>query len=180
MRNLRIQYISKKALKNILQHLESRHDIDLTFIEMLRKAEEVKVAYSDKFEIVVFNSTPALFKIEGMEIYIPTLYVLNVLYNTERLLIVPTVVVDEGAIEPLKRGADVMVPGIKKLLKSFNKGDIVAVMDPSERYLIVVGFALVDSESIAPGVKGKGIKNVSHLGDNIWTASIQLAKTFSK
>lgn len=180
MQNLRIQYISKKILKNILQSLESRHEIDPNFIEMLKEAEEIKIAYSDKFEILVFNSTAALFKVEGIEFYFPTLYVLNFLFNTRKLLVVPTVVVDEGAVGPLKRGADVMVPGIKKILRSFNKGDIVAVMEPSERYLIVVGLALVNSESIAPGVRGKGIKNISYLDDEIWSASIQLVKAFSK
>lgn len=180
MQNLRIQYLSKKTVKNLLQTLENRGEVDRSFIDMLKNADEVKVAYGDKFEIIVFNSIPALFKVKGLDLYIPTLYVLNMLYNTKKLLVIPTVVVDEGAVEPLRRGADVMIPGIKKVLKSFNKDEFVAVLEPSEKYIIVVGTALVNSESISPSVKGKGIKNLSHLDDEIWTTSLQLVRAFSR
>lgn len=179
MQNLRIQYVSKKVLKSVLQVLECRHEIDRNFVEILREAEEVKVAYGDMFEILVFDSIAALFKVHGIDFYIPTLYALNVLYNTKKLLVIPAVVVDEGAVEPLKRGADVMIPGIKKILRSFSKGDIVAVMESSEKYFIVVGIALINSENIIPGTRGKGIKNVSHIDDEIWNASLQLVRAFS-
>ena len=176
---MRIQYLSKKSVKGILQALESRREIDPSFVAMLKDAEEVKVVYSEKFEIVVFDDKIALFKRADLDIYMPTLYIVNVLYNTQKLLVVPTVVVDEGAVAPLKRGADVMLPGIKKVLKDFSKGDIVAVMDPSERYLLVIGLALTSSSAIAPGAKGKGIENVSHIEDDLWKSCLQLAKTFS-
>uniref|UniRef100_A0A7C2VBD0 PUA domain-containing protein n=1 Tax=Ignisphaera aggregans TaxID=334771 RepID=A0A7C2VBD0_9CREN len=179
MQNIKIRYMSKKAAKNIISSLESRRDIDPSFIEMLKEADEVRVAQGDKFEIVIFNSLVALFKVKDLDIYMPTLYAINMLYHTKKMLVVPTVVVDEGAVDPLKRGAHVMVPGIRKILRSFSSGDIVAVMDPSERYFIVVGIALVNSSNISPGTRGKGIRNISHLDDNIWQASLHLAKAMS-
>ncbi|MEM4789271.1 MAG: PUA domain-containing protein [Ignisphaera sp.] len=179
MQNIRIQHLSKKVVKSILSTLEKRRDIDPIFIDILREAETVQIAYTEKFEIVMFNSIAALFKIQGKDLYIPTLYAINMLYNTKKLLIVPAVVVDEGAMEPLKRGADVMIPGIKKILKTFEKNDIVAVMEPSEKYAIVVGIALVNSADIVPKVKGKGIENISHLDDEIWLTSLQLVRALS-
>lgn len=180
LNSLKMQYLSKKAVKSIITALELRRDIDYGFIEMLRKAEEVKAIYSDKYELIVFDNITALFKVQGKDVYIPTLYVINMLYNTRKMLITPTVVVDEGAVTPLKKGADVMIPGIKKIIKSFSKGDIVAVMEPGERYLIVVGIALVDSSAIAPSVKGKGIENISRIDDEIWTISLQVARALAK
>lgn len=179
LHNLRIQYLSKKLIKNVLASIESRHEIDMSFLAMLKEAEEVKIVYGNGFEVIVFDNVAALFKIQGREEYMPTLYVINMFYNTKKILIVPSVLVDEGAIAPLKRGADVMLPGIKKVLKSFNKGDIVAVMEPGERYFIAVGIALLGSNSITPGAKGKGIENISHIDDNIWLVSLQLAKALS-
>lgn len=179
MQNIRIQHLSKKMVKSILSTLEKRRDIDPTFLDILRESETIQIAYTEKFEIVIFDSIAALFKVQGKDLYIPTLYAINMLYNTKKLLVVPAVVVDEGAVEPLKRGADVMIPGIKKILKTFEKGDIVAVMEPSEKYAIVVGIALINSTDIAPKVRGKGIENVSHLDDEIWSTSLQLVRALS-
>ncbi|MEM4513605.1 MAG: PUA domain-containing protein [Ignisphaera sp.] len=179
MQNIKIQHLSKKVVKSILSTLEKRWDIDPNFIDILREAESVQIAYTEKFEIVVFDTIAALFKVQGKDLYIPTLYVINMLYNTKKLLVVPAVVVDQGAVEPLKRGADVMIPGIKKVLKNFDKGDIVAVMEPGEKYAIVVGLALVSSAAIVPGARGKGVENISHLDDEIWSTSLQLVRALS-
>lgn len=177
----RIQYLSKKIVKNILSTFENRNEVDRVFIEMLKEFEEVRLAIvNNKFEIVIFDSIPSLFKKNGNDTYFPTLYVLNMLYNTKKILVVPTVVTDEGAISPLKRGADLMIPGIKKVYKEFRKGDIVAVMEPNEKYIVVVGIALIDSTTIIPGSKGKGIENISHIDDEIWHTSLQLIKILSK
>lgn len=180
MSTLRVQHISKRAVKAILTSLESRRDIDRAFVDMLKEYEEVKVFLSQKFEIVVFNNIVALFKTSKLEFYMPTLYIVNTLYNTKRMLVVPSIVVDEGAVEPIKRGADVMMPGIRRVVKGFSKGDIVAVMEPEERYFIAIGIALVDSTHIAPGVKGRGIENVAHIDDEIWSASLQIARSLSR
>lgn len=178
--SLKIQFLSKKSLKEILKSVEDRYEINRVFVDFLKQAEEVKLAHNEGVDIIVFDSAPLLFKLEKYGTYIPTLYALNYFYNTKSLAIVPTVVVDEGAVNPLLRGADVMIPGVRKVLHNFSKGHFVGVMHPSEKYFIVVGIALVDSSSIAPNVKGKCILNVSHLDDNIWRASLQLIKTLSR
>jgi len=177
---LRLNYISKRDVKNIFGELQKRVEIDPQLIDYLKEFEDdVKKVVEEKFEIVVFGSTPALFKTQKVDFYLPTLYIVNMLYNTKKIVAVPAVTVDEGAVSFLKNGADVMIPGIKKVLKSFSKNAIVAVLEPSEKYFIVIGYALVDSTQIAPGVKGKAVKNVSHLDDDVWRTSIQVAKALS-
>ncbi|MEM1771662.1 MAG: PUA domain-containing protein [Ignisphaera sp.] len=178
--SLKIQYLSKKLLKEVLRSVEARSEIDRIFIDTLKQYEEIRLASDEDFSIIVFDSAPMLFKVKGYDAYIPTLYALNYFYNTKGVRILPTVVVDEGAVKPLLRGADIMIPGIRKVVGSFSKGQLVAVMHPSERYFIVVGIALMDSIGIAPTVKGKCISNISHLEDNVWKASLQLAKSLSK
>ncbi len=178
--SLKIQYLSKKMLKDILKSIESRIEVNVVFIDTLKQFEEAKLASNRNFSIIVFNAIPMLFRVNEYEIYIPTLYALNYFYNTRGVYILPTVVVDEGAVKPLLRGADVMIPGIRKVITNFSKGQLVSVMHPSEKYFIVVGMALMDSIGIVPNAKGKCIANISHLEDNIWKTSLQLVKSLSK
>ena len=118
----RVQYLSKRDIKNIIEALQKRSDIDPSFIQFLKEHEDdVKKVFDEKFEIIVFGATPALFKTPKIDFYIPTLYILNVLYNTKRVIVTPAVTVDEGAIPHLKNGADVMIPGIRKIVKNFSK-----------------------------------------------------------
>ncbi len=174
---IKLQYLSKKAVKEILTAVTSRNEINKKFIEFLQSTETVRIGLAEDFEIIIFNSIPALFRTKNIDIYIPTLYALNYFLNTYKMYIVPSIVVDQGAVEPLKRGADVMMPGIKKINQSFKKGEIVAVLEPHEKYFIVVGMALIDSNNIVSGGKGKCIENISRLDDRIWRASLQLAKS---
>jgi PUA domain protein len=179
---LKVQYLSKKDVRELLDELRSRPYIDKSLIDYVQEFEDdvKKVWEEEKFEIIVFGSFPTLFKSKKMDSYIITLYAVNVMYNTKGVLVVPAVVVDEGAVPHIKKGADVMLPGIKKVAKPFMKGDVVAVLEPSEKYAIALGIALVDSASIVPGAKGKGIKNVNYLDDDIWRACLQVAKVFQR
>lgn len=178
---VKIEYPSKREVKEMLRALSARGDIDKAFLEFLREREDdVKLGRTDRFEIVIFGDVPALFRLPDVDRYVPTLYALNSIYYSRGLLIVPSVVVDEGAVGPLKRGADVMIPGIRKVLKEFQKDEVVGVLDPTERYFIVVGLALASSSSIVPGARGKVIKNLSHLDDDLWRASLQLAQVFGR
>lgn len=178
--SLKMQYLPKKSIRDIIRGIELRVEVDRVFIDILKQSEEVIVAFNKDFSIVVFDAIPMLFKVSGYDTYIPTLYALNYLYNTKGVYVLPAVVVDEGATKPLLRGADVMIPGVRKIITSFSKGQLVGVMHYSEKYFIVVGVALTNSVDIVPNSKGKCITNISHLEDDIWRASLQLARSLSK
>ncbi|WP_457549221.1 DUF1947 domain-containing protein [Archaeoglobus sp.] len=77
------------------------------------------------------------------------------------------VVVDEGAMPYIMRGADVMKPGIVEADESIKAGDFVYVVVEGKMTPIAVGIALVDGVEIKGG-KGKAVKNVHHLKDKIW------------
>ncbi|MET1159684.1 MAG: DUF1947 domain-containing protein [Thermoprotei archaeon] len=83
---------------------------------------------------------------------------------------VSRVVVDMGAVKPLLKGADVMIPGIKSVIGEFKTGDPVVVVDEKYGKPFVVGIALIDSDKIVTGAlkRGKAIENVHRVGDKFW------------
>jgi PUA domain protein len=86
----------------------------------------------------------------------------------------PRIVVDMGAIKFLTNGANVMRPGIKSFLASFQKGDIVVVVDEKHNKALAVGTALVESSEGEKMEKGPVIKNYHFIGDKFWNAVKEL------
>ncbi len=82
----------------------------------------------------------------------------------------PYVVVDMGAVKPLLRGADLMVPGIRRVHGVFNIGDIVVVVDEKYGKPFMVGRALVSSDKIVSGEvsRGRALENLHRVGDRYW------------
>ncbi len=84
------------------------------------------------------------------------------------------VVVDEGAMPYVLRGADIMKPGIVHADEGIKKGDFVYVLVEGKESPIAVGIALCDGLDMVKGEKserkGKAIKNIHHLKDKIWNA----------
>ncbi|MCD6226900.1 DUF1947 domain-containing protein [Candidatus Micrarchaeota archaeon] len=96
------------------------------------------------------------------DIIIPTL---NAIINDNFTL--PKVVVDMGTIPYLTKGADVMRPGIVKW-DSFNKNDYVLITDENHDKPLAIGYAMFDSKEFNTIDKGKVIKTIHYVGDDIW------------
>jgi len=84
--------------------------------------------------------------------------------------LLPSVVVDMGAIPYVCNGADVMAPGIKEM-EAFDEGDIVVVRDITHRKALAVGKALKGSAEIEASRKGRVIQNLHYVGDKLWKLS---------
>lgn len=82
------------------------------------------------------------------------------------------VVVDEGAVPYLYNGADVMSPGIVQADPEIVKGDVVWVKEEKHGKPLVVGIALLSGQEMVKSVKGKAIKTLHHLNDEIWNLEI--------
>ncbi len=160
--------MSKKEKRNFLSTIENLYP----YIKIQRVEEILKVEADDRV-IIVIDGVPSFFYIQGKGPY-PLLIMLNSFKPS-----IPYVVIDEGAVKPIMRGADVMVPGIKEL-SDFNIGSVVGVMEPSKRAFIAVGKALMSSEQIKSSRKGKAIENIHYAGDKIWSLSLELARRFQK
>ena len=81
------------------------------------------------------------------------------------------VVVDEGAIKFVAKGADIMRPGIIKIDSNIEKDDIVLIRDPNHHKVLAVGRAMFDAAEMEKKEKGKVIKAVHSLADKIWEFS---------
>mgnify|MGYP006299991427 CR=1 FL=1 len=82
-----------------------------------------------------------------------------------------SVVVDEGAIRFMARGADVMRPGIIKIDPGIEKDDIVLVKDPNHGKVLLIGKALYDAVEMEKMDSGRVISAVHSLSDDIWEFS---------
>lgn len=80
----------------------------------------------------------------------------------------PRVVVDQGAVGPVSRGADVMAPGVVDVRGEFGEGDVVLVVDEKHGMPIAVTVALTPSDQLRGAERGRVLRNIHHVGDKLW------------
>jgi PUA-domain protein len=76
--------------------------------------------------------------------------------------------VDHGAIPFLMKGADCMVAGIHSADEDIVDGDLVWVRDQTHKRPLAIGWATKGGSSLITEVKGKGLKNIHWVGDELW------------
>ena len=76
--------------------------------------------------------------------------------------------IDHGAIPFLMKGADCMVAGVHDADESIQEGDLVWVRDQQHKRPIAIGWAMMDGTSLVSQAKGKGLKNIHWVGDELW------------
>lgn len=82
--------------------------------------------------------------------------------------ILPSIIVDMGAVPHIVNGADVMRPGVREIKKSFNVGELLVARDECHLKPLAIIRALVDSETFRGMVKGRVAENLHHVDDKIW------------
>ncbi len=93
--------------------------------------------------------------------FIPTLH--NLLKNN----FLKTITIDMNAVKFIVNGADIMRPGIVAF-DELKKDEIIAIVDEKNRKPLAVGKALVSSDEMKKLDKGKVVKNLHWIGDEIW------------
>ena len=73
-----------------------------------------------------------------------------------------------GAVPYAVKGADMMRPGITNIDDDINEGEIVSIIDENNHKSIMVGIALFNSNEMNVQKKGKSVKNIHFIGDEIW------------
>jgi len=76
--------------------------------------------------------------------------------------------VDHGAIPFLMNGADCMVAGVHGAEASVQAGDLVWIRDMTHKRPLALGWAMDDASALVENTKGKGIKTVHWVGDELW------------
>ncbi len=122
-----------------------------------KKLEYVETEGQD---FIFVDGEPLLFKIDGK--IFPTVKGALKLNPKRR-----KVVVDPGAVRFIINGADAMSPGIVEADMNIREGDLVIIVEKVHGKAIAIGKALVAGMNMAGG-KGKAVKSIHHVGDEIW------------
>ena len=149
--------LSKKDRKQISERLKEEYGLSISWRANIEKVVE------EDMELIVIDGLPAFIVVEDS--LIPHLIFL--LRRGEQLT-VPRIVVDEGAVKPIARGADLMRPGIVRIDGSFQAGQVVVIVEPRRELPIAVHRSLYSSDEIMAMERGRVTKRLHHLGDRYW------------
>lgn len=152
---------SKKEVKDLARI--AREDFKCS----VEKFSEAYVVILEGARVYIADKIPVLVELVT-RVKLPAIHLLN-----RGVCDVPYVVVDQGAVPKILNGADVMAPGIVEL-SSFGQGALVGVREPQRRAFIAVGKALMSSEEISAVKRGRAIKNLHHVGDQIWEGIVEV------
>jgi len=143
-----IRRLSNKEVKEIgetIKEINKKDIIDLIDEKFLKVNNEIRY-----------------FKFD--ENWIPTLKYIYAKKSCE----LKKVVVDMGAIKFVTNGADIMRPGVRNFDEGILKNEIIQIQEETHGKIIAIGQALGSSEEMKNQEKGKIIRNVHYIGDNIW------------
>lgn len=121
------------------------------------KVEEAET--EDGSTVILLDDEITLFRLDA-DLY-PTL-------RCKCVDLLPSVIVDMGAIPFVCKGADVMAPGITEINTPFEEGALVVIRDVKHGKALAIGRAMRSSTSIMREKKGKVINNLHYVGDKIW------------
>ncbi|HVM45702.1 MAG TPA: RNA-binding protein [Candidatus Thermoplasmatota archaeon] len=82
------------------------------------------------------------------------------------------VTVDMGAVKFVNNGADIMAPGIVEADPGIQPGDLVWIRDEKNKVPLAVGEAILPGAQMPRGPKGKAVKSLHHVGDEIWNLDL--------
>lgn len=112
----------------------------------------------DGREIILTGGRGVLFR--APEGFFPVLTALD-------LVPLRRVVVDMGAVPHVANGADIMAPGVVSADLEIKAEETVVVVDERHGKPLAVGLALHPGAELK-GPKGKAVKNLHHVGDEVW------------
>lgn len=76
--------------------------------------------------------------------------------------------VDHGAIPFLMKGADCMVAGVHDADATIKVGELVWIRDMTHKRPLAIGWATLAGPDLKEVMKGKGIKTLHWVGDELW------------
>jgi len=156
---LKSNLISKSETSKILEQINSQWKIELP------KQKNIKTHEVGEKGVIITGDGITAVKI-GDDI-LPFLDDIPILEKF------PYVTVDMGAIKFVCKGANVMRPGITKF-SDFESGEIVCVIEESQKKFLAVGKAKMSSKELGETSKGEVIKNMHYISDNFWESKKEI------
>jgi PUA-domain protein len=161
--------LKSKDIKSMIVQMKGIFGEDSSIIDQILtpKSQVEWIKLDDNQELYAIDGQLA-FLVQGSR-FIPLLKLL-----IDKPIPFKFVKVDIGAIKFVSGGADVMRPGIIHIDPHIQKGDIVVIQDPAHGKALAVGEALFSAAEMQSMDKGKVIKTLHSVSDNLWAFS----KTF--
>lgn len=148
--------LRKKEIKALSEGLEA-----IFSKECFSMDETVDKANMGRFDVILVNGEMLGMVIEDR----PFLTVKGLLkYRPNKRF----VTVDMGAVKYVYNGADVMAPGIVDADQDITKGDLVWIRDQKNGQPLAVGEALISGGEMMRSNKGKAVRSLHHVGDDLW------------
>ncbi|AGN16688.1 MULTISPECIES: DUF1947 domain-containing protein [Methanobrevibacter] len=152
-------YLKKKRIKEIKQELGE-------YGSLINNKSSVEVLETDEYNYILVNSEPYIIMIDDKPY--PTLKAILANEDLEN----KTVVVDMGAVRFVTNGADIMSPGIVEADDDIVPGDVVVIVDVNNHKPLAIGESLISGPEMVESSKGKAIKSLHFVGDDIWNLEI--------
>jgi len=153
---VRRRFLKAREVRLLLREARSQLGVEIPS----GRVEEGRI--SEDVSLFFVEERPLLLRIGGR--LLPTLLYREVLEH------LPAVVVDMGAVPYICRGADVMAPGITEVRGEFERDELVVVRDERYGKALALGLSLFSSAEVREMRKGKAIKNLHYVGDEVWDA----------
>ncbi len=131
------------------------------FSDVVKPKSKVEIIETDLDDIILVDGSPMIMMIDGEPF--PTLKGALELEIDSKY-----VVVDMGAVKFVIKGADIMSPGITDADPNIVEGDLVVIIDETHRKPLATGRSLISGAEMVENSEGKAIKNIHHVGDEIW------------
>ncbi len=153
--------VRRKNIAPLLKELEAHLGIDMAvdgaFLEM---------AEYGPWKMVIVEKTAHAIELESPQGE-------RVVFLTLRGIMARTppkkwVEVDHGAIPFLMNGADCMVAGIHGADEDIEEGDLIWIRDQVHGRPLALGWASKSGPELVSEVKGKGVKTIHFVGDELW------------
>lgn len=160
--------------------VKKRHTIKKSEIVRIKNAleeeigEEEALFTSKEIEIVETTSAFSIYLVEKRPVLMafedwifPT-----VRGAIERPFAAQRVTVDSGAVPYVMNGADIMRPGIVAATPDIRKGHPCIIAEERYGKPLAVGVALYDAAELMAREKGKVVRTVHRVGDQIWNLEL--------
>ena len=154
--------LSTKDLKALLDEAARVAPTVANHIDKKRGIELLELESGER--LFYHNGKPLLIEHDGK--IMPSLAMPQQLLDA-----LPKVVVDMGAVPFVVNGAAIMAPGIRAVQEGTKVGDVVLVVDERHSKGLAIGVLLMERDEILAKKKGKAVKNVHHVGDEIWNST---------
>lgn len=152
-------HLKKKEQKAEIDRIENA--LGCTVRELDEKTQFETGILDDGTRILILKNEILFFEKNGT--LFPSLHAL-----LKGMVSIPKITVDMGAVRFVVNGADIMRPGITKIDDNIIENSVVVIVDEKHGKPLAVGEAILDSESMREATKGKVVRSIHYVNDDLW------------